>query len=238
MSPLLSSALSGMRRNLLPGVILWSLGLALVWAYYRAPVALPWFQTVAQWRDAGGFLFSAGASAICGGLIPWLFLFALGRLPPGRRLAELAFLVLFWVYRGVEVDAFYRLQGVVWGDGTDAATVVPKVATDMLIYTALWSIPTTTLIYAWWDEAGRDWRRFTALLTPAMFTLRIPSVVIAAWMVWTPTVAIVYSLPPLLQIPLFNVVLVFWVLLVAVVAAPAPSSGAAGPPHPTKGDQG
>ncbi len=214
-----------MRRNLLPGVILWALGLGLVWAFYRVPVALPWFQAVAQWRDAGGFLFSAGASAVCGGLIPWLFLLALGRLPPGRRLAELIFLVVFWVYRGVEVDAFYRLQGLLWGEGTDVGTVVPKVATDMLVYTALWTIPTTTVIYAWWDEAGGDWGRFRALLTRTMFTVRIPSVVIAAWLVWTPTVAIVYSLPSLLQIPLFNVVLVFWVLLVAVVAAPQQPSG-------------
>jgi hypothetical protein len=46
----------------------------------------------------------------------------------------------------------------------------------------------------------------------------MPALVLAAWMVWTPTVCLVYSLPSGLQVPIFNVVLCFWVLLVAVVA--------------------
>ena len=35
-------------------------------------------------------------------------------------------------------------------------------------------------------------------------------------MVWTPATAIVYSLPTALQIPLFNLTLCFFVLLVSV----------------------
>ena len=39
---------------------------------------------------------------------------------------------------------------------------------------------------------------------------------LTTWMVWTPATAIVYSLPTALQIPLFNLTLCFFVLLVSV----------------------
>jgi hypothetical protein len=96
--------------------------------------------------------------------------------------------------------------------------VLKKMSFDMLVYTAFWSIPTTTLAYVWWEDCARDWGRFRSAITREIFTVRIPALIMSAWMVWAPSVCLVYSLPSALQVPIFSIVLCFWVLLVAVVA--------------------
>ncbi len=204
----------GMRRNLKPGILLWLLGLALVLAYYHLPALRPAYDTVRDWKLRGGFAFSALSSALCGGLIPFVVELAAGRIPRRGWLAAGAFLILFWVYRGVEVDAFYRLQGFCFGNDPGVRTVACKTAADMLGYTAFWSIPTTTLAYFLAHECGWDFARFRAGLDREMLLVKIPALILAAWAVWAPSVCIIYSMPAPLQVPLFSVVLCFWVLLV------------------------
>jgi hypothetical protein len=41
-------------------------------------------------------------------------------------------------------------------------------------------------------------------------------------LIWIPAVSIIYSMPNELQIPLFNLVLCFWVLLLNVLNKPRP----------------
>jgi hypothetical protein len=43
-------------------------------------------------------------------------------------------------------------------------------------------------------------------------------VLFSTWIVWLPTVAIVYSLPNVLQLPLSNLVLCFWCLLLSFIS--------------------
>jgi hypothetical protein len=45
----------------------------------------------------------------------------------------------------------------------------------------------------------------------------LPAALCATWIVWLPAVAVIYSLPPALQIPLFNIVLCFFSLLYAAL---------------------
>lgn len=206
-----------MRQNLLPGAVLWCLALAIVLAYYVVPSLRPWFERVEQAKQVGGFWFSAGASAIAGALLPFLAMAALGRLPPGRRWSLLAFLLGLWIYRGMEVDAFYRLQAVLFGAGNDVATVVKKVAFDQFVYSALWTGPTSMLLYRWKD-CGFSWSATRASLDRAFWQVQLPAVVISLWSVWIPAVSIIYCLPSSLQFPLFSLVLCFWVLLIEVVA--------------------
>ena len=42
---------------------------------------------------------------------------------------------------------------------------------------------------------------------------------IATWFVWLPVVAVLYSLPPLLQIPVYSLALCFWALMLAYIHA-------------------
>lgn len=221
----LAAGLAGMRQNLVPGMILWAVGSTLVLLYYLVPAARPVYDRVEGWQRDWGLWFSILSTGLCGGVLPWLFLIALRRIRRDERGIQFAFLVIFWIYRGVEVAFFYQFQGWLFGEARDPATgavdaaiVLKKMAFDMLVYTPFWSIPTTTLAYFWWEDCARDWTAFRARLDRSMFSVRIPAVILSAWMVWAPSVCLVYSLPSALQVPIFSIVLCFWVLLVAVVA--------------------
>jgi hypothetical protein len=49
-------------------------------------------------------------------------------------------------------------------------------------------------------------------------TFSVPVTLMSTWAVWIPAVAIIYCLPPPLQIPLFNLVLCFWVLVLSFIS--------------------
>jgi hypothetical protein len=224
MNRALRAGLAGMRANLGPGLLLWGVGLALVLTYALVPAARPVYDRVEAWQRDGGLGFSALATGLCGGLLPWLFLVAWGRVRPGDRARQLAFLTVFWIVHGLEVALFYRLQTYLFGEARDPSgavaprVVLEKTALDMLVYTPLWSVPVTTLVYVWWDDCRGDFGRLRAALTPELFRVRIPGLVLAGLLVWTPSVCLVYSLPSALQVPIFSVVLCFWVLIVTFVA--------------------
>jgi hypothetical protein len=220
MRPAFAAGLAGMRQNLKPGIVLWVVGAAILAGYWLWPAARPAYDTAARWKSDGGYGFSAISGGLCGGVVPFLFLWATGRIAAGRIAVTALFLTIFWIYRGIEVDAFYRFQAVLFGTGTDAATVAKKTLFDMAVYAAFWANPTTLLAYFWFFDSGGDWRRFRAGLSRELFTVRLPALVMSAWAVWGPTVCIVYSLPPSLQMPVFCIVLCFWVLLVSAVTAP------------------
>lgn len=221
----LQASWRGMRRNFLPGVVLWSVGLSLVLAYYQLPAARPLYERIAQWKASGGFAFSALSSSLFGGAIPFLALLALRRVPRGRGLGIALFLIGFWALRGMEIDGLYRIQGLLFGTGTDAWTVVRKVAVDQLVYSVVWSAPFSLLAYRWKDAAF-DVRVLRALGQRSFWLGEIPVVVVSLWGVWIPAVAIIYSLPADLQIPLFNIVLCFWVLLLETLARAGGPAGA------------
>jgi hypothetical protein len=215
----------GLRRNFLPGVVLWLVGMSLVLAYYQLPAARPLFERIAQWKASGGFAFSAVSSSLFGGVIPFLALLALDRIPRGRGRGIALFLIGFWALRGMEIDGLYRLQGLLFGTGTDAWTVVKKVAVDQLVYSVAWSAPFSLLAYRWKD-AGFNARVLRAVTQRSFWLGEIPVVVVSLWGVWIPAVAIIYSLPADLQIPLFNIVLCFWVLLLETLARRGEPAGA------------
>ncbi len=210
-----------MRANLLPGIGLWAVAAAVVLAYYQMPTTRDTFAAVSGWKAEHGYLFSAVANALAGGVLPWLIAAALGR---GARRADLLFLAGLCAWRAIEVDTLYRLQGWWFGDGTDAGTVAIKVAVDQLTYSALWSAP-TTIAAMHWRSGGFTGAALREALTWRTIAASWWPLVAANWMVWTPTCAFVYSLPADLQIPLFCLASCFWMLVVLVILAPARGAG-------------
>ena len=202
-----------------PGLLLQSGALALVLAYYCLPAAHGLFTQLAGWRTGGGYLFSALAGAVCGGVLPFFYL----RLHPATRPAypwpHLFFFALFWAWKGAEVDLWYRVLALLFGNGTGPATIIPKILADQFGYNLLYAAPVGNLCFAWKD-AGFRWAPVAADLRQGRwYARRILPVLLSLWAVWIPVVACVYALPPALQIPLFNVVLCFWSLLFAHITA-------------------
>ena len=49
----------------------------------------------------------------------------------------------------MEVDAFYRLQGFLFGQSNSFEVIFAKVFTDQFIYCVIWAAPTTAIFYGW-----------------------------------------------------------------------------------------
>jgi len=207
------------RQLFWPGLVLQSTALALVLAYYFAPSAHGLFAQIAAWREAGGFLFSLISTAICGGVLPFLYL----RWNPATRTThpwpQLIFFTWFWAWKGLEVDLLYRSLSWLFGSEAIFLTIAAKVLVDQLVYNPFYATPVSSLFYGWMN-AGFRWAPVIADVRAGSWYLRrvIPAQ-LAVWCVWGPTVSCIYALPPVLQIPLFNVVLCSWSLLFAAITS-------------------
>lgn len=212
-----TSILSALKQNLLPGLVLQFFALAVVLVYFFVPASQPVYAWFGVLKHDYGFLYAFIATAFFGGLIPFLYLFFSKQLDSSRSvLALLFFYVIFWGVKGMEVDFFYQLQGVWFGYENDFKTIATKVLIDQFLYSALWAAPMITICYLW-VENNFDFGKSLAAMDKQFFVVKIPTVVFSNWLVWIPAVSIVYSMPQDLQIPLFNLVLCFWVLILAVL---------------------
>ena len=126
------------------------------------------------------------------------------------------FFLLFWAVKGVEVDIFYQAQGWAFGNDTAVSTIAAKVLFDQLIYSVVWATPCAQIFF-YWKDAGFSFARVRELRWIPFWKENLPKAVIALWAVWFPSVTLIYSLPPALQVPLFNIVLCFYALIFATV---------------------
>ncbi len=202
-----------------PGLVLQATALGLVLSYYYLPAAHGLFAQLAAWRTDGGYWFSGLAAALCGGVLPFLYL----RFNPATRAANpwpmICFFTLFWAWKGAETDLWYRFMSVIFGSDNAVSTIACKVATDQFLWNSLYAAPVGGLIFAWKD-AGFRWAPVLAdVRAGRWYYRRVFPVLLTVWALWVPVVCCVYALPAPLQIPLFNVVLCFWSLLFAHLLA-------------------
>lgn len=215
-SRLVRHCLRAARINLAPGLALQAVALVVVGAYYFAPSTREAYEWIGAMKAEHGYAYSAITTAVFGGLIPFAYLATVGRIRRGSIFSVGLFFVLFWSFKGIEVDFLYRMQALMFGEASNAATVAKKVVFDQFIYCPIWSAPVTALLYRWKDCAF-SWRLLRATIDRDFFLLEIPTVLVAIWIVWIPGTAFVYSMPSALQLPLFSLVLCFFVLLVSVL---------------------
>ncbi len=202
------------RANLVPGLIVQLLTLAVVLGYYFYPPTRGWLDGLAEIKARWSYGYTAVATIVAGAVIPELlriFVFQKGRI---RRInaSNLLFTVPFWCVMGVIVDFFYRCQAVWFGAEVTFAIVAKKVLVDQLLYTPLFASPVTAWVYDWKNQGFRS-HGMARVFTAAYYRETIFPRVVAAWGVWIPVVSILYSLPTLLQIPLFVLALSLWVML-------------------------
>jgi hypothetical protein len=137
-------------------------------------------------------------------------------IPRGRYVANLLFMLGFWALLGLAVDFLYTAQAHMFGDQPDAATVIKKVCFDQFVFSPFFSAPYSALAM-YWMHCGFSFRESRKQFSRRLFTVEMPSVLMATWAVWMPTMAIVYCLPLGLQFPLFNIVLCLWSLLLTAL---------------------
>lgn len=209
------AGLQSIRALLFPGLVLQSVALALVLAYYLVPATAGFFADLARWQSSGGLPFTAVTTALCGGLLPFLLLRGHRDTRGNHPWPHLVFFMLFWAWKGCEVDLWYRGLTWLYGNGHDPSTIVRKVLSDQFGFNPFYAAPVGNLCFAWKD-AGFRWRPVAAdLQAGRWYARRVLPVLMAVWFLWIPVVCCVYALPLPLQMPLFNVVLCFWSMLFA-----------------------
>lgn len=212
------------RVNLAPGLVLWAVAVAVVLAYYQVDTVRVVLTRLADWKTEVGLLFALVSTAVFGGVIPLLFERLRGR---SVSAGVVVFAVVFWAVKGVEVELLYRLQAFIFGHGTDPATLAKKVLVDQLVYVPCWAVPTMTVAYLWRD-GGFRWTALKRRLRPGWYRRRAIPIMVANWGVWIPAVTCIYLMPLPLQLPLQNLTLCLWVLLLMVIARDEP------PPMPAE----
>ncbi|HZL45149.1 MAG TPA: hypothetical protein VFC28_02895 [Opitutaceae bacterium] len=209
------AGLRGARANLLPGFLLQVTALVIVLAYYHHAPTRAAFERLTVFRAETGFASGIVSTALFGGLLPFLYL----RSNPascrqyGWRQGLL--LTAFWGYKGLEIEVLYRILARVVGEGHNAATIVTKTFLDQFVYCPILAVPLTVVIYKW-NAVGFSFRAVADdFRTPGWYGRTVLPTLVANLGVWVPAVAIIYSLPTPLQLPLQNLVLVFFTLLLA-----------------------
>lgn len=204
-----------MHANLLPACLLQCLALFIGLSYFFWPAAQGVFVDIAQVKIRFGSAFAIISTAIFGGLIPWLYLLLSGKIK-AQAVLQLLFYCLFWAGMGLLIDSFYGLQIYLFGNGIEVATIAKKAAFDQFVFSTLLTCPLLTLSYLWKDNRF-NWSMTKRFIDRAFFKIRLPTLIITNWLIWIPAVILIYMLPATLQIPMFNLVLCFFALVVAIL---------------------
>ncbi len=219
----LQASLRAARANLVPGLILQAFAGALVAAYFFSGTARVALERVAQWRVEIGPLFGVVTTAVFGAVVPFLVL-GLRAATRGRYTgAQMAALTAFWGYKGLEVAVFYGWQARVFGEAGDFTTIAFKTFVDQFVYCPLFAVPCTWAVYAWVEHGFQVGPLWAELRRPDWYARCVLPLLVATWGVWVPAVALIYVLPTALQLPLQNVVLCFFTLLVVFMTKREPA---------------
>lgn len=193
---------------------------ALVTAYYLSSSVAGTLQRIADLKSSMGPAFAMASTALLAGVVPLAFRIAIPSLRPAHPGRELAFGIVWWGSMGLVLDHFYGLLATIYDSRgwSIPATVIAKVASDMLLFTPLFASPANAISHLWKDldfsfEALRarmkgNW--YARIVLPNL----VPNLV-----VWIPGVACVYAMPQDLQLPLANLIGCFWALMCLQIAS-------------------
>ena len=205
------------RQNWVPCLLLNLVAAALVISYYCWPAVGGMWQAVGEFKIRWSFAFSCVSTMFAAAVMPYFVQWAMGMLPADDNWRRLGLRMLFWGYRGMEIDLFYRVQGWLFGTGHDAGTLFIKVLFDQFVLSPLWFVPTYIIALRWIDRGG-SLAGLLRSLDRQFWTRTCLSVLVTNWLIWIPALVLVYSLPSALQFPLFTIVMCFFILVVTLIA--------------------
>jgi hypothetical protein len=199
-------------QNRWPGLCLWLFGVALIAGYFYWQPVRAGLETLGDWKQRWGWVFSVCSTAFFGGLLPMFLPLAFGLKPPKSFSFLLVTNCVFWAYKGLEVDWLYSAQAWLFGDDSSLMTVASKVFVDQLVYAPLVGLFNCVVFYVWRDN-GFSLERTRRSLGDNWYVRKVLPALISNWCVWLPSVVVIYNLPLALQLPVQNLILCFWVLV-------------------------
>ncbi|HTJ79925.1 MAG TPA: hypothetical protein VL357_13100 [Rariglobus sp.] len=218
------AGLRGARANLLPGLALQLFALVLVLAYYRHAPTRDAVNQLADLRGRMGVLFGILSTGLCGGLLPFLYLKAMPATRSRYTWAQGGAITAFWAYKGFEIGLWYRFLAWSVGEGNSPGTVATKMFLDQFVYCPLLAVPLTVLVYDWCEHQFSGAALAAEVRARGWYAQRVLPMLISNLGVWVPAVCIIYALPTALQLPLQNLVLCFFTLLLAHISKRQPAA--------------
>lgn len=219
------AGMRGARATLLPGIVLQVLAALLVIAYYHHDAVRQSVDALARLHERAGVGFGIVSTGLFGGLIPVLYLRARTATRDRFDWRGGAVLVAFWAYKGVEVDLWYRFMAFAIGAANTPAIIATKTLLDQFVYCPILAVPATVLVYEWIELHFDSGALRGDVRAGGWYRRRVLPVLISNLAVWVPAVCIIYALPTPLQLPLQNLVLCFFTLLLAHVVTPRETVG-------------
>jgi hypothetical protein len=213
---LASNIKTAIAANLIPGLCLQLFALAIGLSYFYWPTSQQTFQFFADLKAEYGVIYAAISTSLFGGLIPFIYMFLKGRIS-FLPFKQLLFYVLIWAFLGSVISGFYTFQVVLFGEGNDWLTILKKTAFDQFVFSVFVTSPFIALAFLWKDQQF-NWQK-TKSQFGDLIKVQIPTTVVTTWIIWIPAVSLIYMMPSNLQIPLFNLVLCFFVLILAILNA-------------------
>ncbi len=212
------TGLRAARENFFPGLMLQALMGCFLAAYLLHDGTRVFLARVGESREEMGYLFSLVTYLVSGAVLPELlrvFFFQRGRASLDN-LRSILTAAPCWGIMGLVVDFFYRCQNAWFGTGNEWSVVLLKIAVDQLVYSPFFANPVIT---GYFTLRAGGFRRgaFEFVFSRAFLAEKWLPVQIAGWGVWIPGVALVYSMPPQLQIPVAVLIHAFWVLILTTL---------------------
>lgn len=207
----------GAKSNLLPGAVLWVAGLALVICYYQVTAVAEVLNRLGEFKLAHSPWFGIISTALFGSLIPWLVQAVFLKGNDKQSFRQVPWLLLFWGFHGWQVDWLYRIQAGLFGNGIDFMTILKKTLVDEFVWVPFLAVWQLVLGYLLIEKNG-SWAEFRTALNRKPFLDRVIPLMIANWVVWIPAVSLIYLFPLSLQLPLMNIILALWCLILTFFA--------------------
>ena len=199
-------------QNRWPGVALWLFGVVIVVGYFAFDPIRDGLEKIGDIKTRIGLPFGIISTAIFGGLLPSLLKLLTDRKVPPKFAAIFVGNLIFWALKGVEIDLFYRFQAWTFGDDNSVTTIALKVLVDIALYGPFIGLLGCVLFYIWQDNDYSFLKTRTSL-GPNWYVRKVLPALITNWCVWIPAVIVIYTLPLALQLPVQNLILCFWVLV-------------------------
>lgn len=198
---ILRPGIEAVRAHWAPFVLIQVVAAALVIAYYQVPWLRQIAETPADWKARYGFGFSFVGGFVAGGLVAELAKVVTGKVKRFDRewFGLLIFAGIAYGITGIQVDLLYWGQAQIFGQGTDAVTMIKKTVADMALFASLISMPFMTSLFEW-RRLGYSWSKLRAEWSNQFYRRKVLPSLIPCWAFWIPYVFCTYALPLKLQL--------------------------------------
>jgi len=179
--------------------------------YYNYPPASAIAQQAVKAKDGFGWTFPA-VSSVCASILLREFFRLITRTQVAANWRDWLFEVCFFSVVGLLVNALYTMQSIWFGDKTDLATVLIKLAVDQLIFSVLLTVPLSTVLF-FWKENQYQWSKVKTAFQNGALKEQYLSLLPTCWFYWGSMLLLVYSVPLDLQFLLYLFAQAGWSLI-------------------------